>query len=105
MTSRSWSRKLFGRPATGAIRKGPARCRPTLECLEARVVPVVTAIDFGGLHFVDPAGFTKNAAGDDQAVDGIVSIGYTPSPLPANSPPGTPPTPFYPLLLADVNQG
>src|SRR5262245_17087761 len=52
MNALSWIRKLFARPVTRPSRKGPARCRLTLEDLESRVVPAGT--------------FTWNATGPDQ---------------------------------------
>jgi hypothetical protein len=52
LTARSWIRKLFARKPR-AIRKAPARRRPSLEALEDRALPSVT--------FLDPASY---AAGD-----------------------------------------
>src|SRR5262245_23782272 len=44
MTLRSWIRQLFAhRPRT--VRKAPARCRPTLEALEDRLVPATLIVN------------------------------------------------------------
>src|SRR5262245_61998211 len=43
MTARTWIRSLFARtPRT--IRKAPARCRPSLEALEARLAPATITV-------------------------------------------------------------
>jgi hypothetical protein len=93
MTIRSWVRKLFTRPVTGPIHKTSARCRLSLESLEARVLPA-NVIDFGGLRFLSDMGFNEDGA-DPVAQSGTVSIGYTPAGQEA----------FRPLLLDDLTQG
>src|SRR5262245_25945291 len=81
---------------TKTAREPRRRRRLSLECLEDRVVPTVTTIDFGGLRFFDAAGFTKNeTTGDDEAILGRVSIGYTPANNEA----------FQVLLIANIDQG
>src|SRR5262249_22845431 len=93
MTVRSWARKLFTPRVTRPIRQAPARCRPSLERLEDRVLPANT-IDFGGLRFVASKGFMIDQSTRDQsASSGTVSIGYTPAGSEA----------FRPLLLDDLD--
>jgi hypothetical protein len=48
MTPRSLIRQPFARPTTRPIRKAPARCRPALEALEARLAPAIK-LTYGGL--------------------------------------------------------
>src|SRR4051794_6307260 len=52
MTSRSWIRKMFESRPTRAIRKVPARRRPSLEALEDRLAPAITTFT-GGVLTVD----------------------------------------------------
>jgi hypothetical protein len=47
VTTRSWIRKLFARPATRTVRKAPGRLRPPLETLEDRLAPAVQ-LSYGG---------------------------------------------------------
>ena len=103
MVARSFEKWLrrSARPAEKTKTARVRRRRLSLEWLEERVVPaapVADTIDFGGLRFIDSAGFTKNLAGDDRANAGIVQIGYTPSAATGDNPP----TPFVPLLIDDM---
>src|SRR5262245_35642393 len=94
MTSRSWIRKLFGRPVTGPIHKAAARCRPSLECLEARIVPTEFH-DVGGLRFLTPTEF--------ESVDGTYRLG-DPDSVSIGFAPGTGET-FHPLLKINLTDG
>jgi hypothetical protein len=64
MTTRSWIRQLFARPPR-TPRKAPARCRPTVEALEGRLVPatyVVTNTLDGGAGSLRAAIDAANAS-------------------------------------------
>src|SRR5215831_7039488 len=80
MTTRSWIRTLFARPAPRPIRKRPPQARPALEALEDRTVPST---------------FTVNNLLDDGSVGSLRwAVGQ------ANSNPGDDTTNFDPAVFA-----
>ena len=71
-TLKQWLRRSSRPAKTTKMARSRRWRRLSLECLEERVLPA-TQIDFGGLRFVAPNGFSPNGDGDQTASTGIVS--------------------------------
>ena len=75
MTSRSWIRKLFNRPATRPIRKTADRSRLNLEALEDRVVPATFTVN--NLLDDGSAGSLRWAVAQANATAGADTISFS----------------------------
>src|SRR5262249_19855458 len=94
LSSGSGTAKRAGGACPRPIHKAAARCRPSLECLEARIVPTEFH-DVGGLRFLTPTEF--------ESVDGTYRLG-DPDSVSIGFAPGTGET-FHPLLKIDLTDG
>src|SRR5262245_4172433 len=75
MAVRSWIRKLFSSRTPRTLRKAPARCQPSLEALEDRLVP--TTFTVSRLADDTLAGSLRWAITQANAVPGDDNINFT----------------------------